>query len=160
MGTLSGLGYFGLFLGSFLAATIVPFSSDILIIGVLLSGGNPWCSFACATLGNWLGGMTSYGLGWLGKWKWLEKWFKVKQQTLEKQKSKIDRFGAGLAFFSWLPIVGDLFAIALGFYRVKFWKCTVYMLIGKAARFAAWVWLYIKYGDAFINWVHTLEPFA
>jgi membrane protein YqaA with SNARE-associated domain len=85
----------------------------------LLGGGNPWISFICATTGNWLGGLTSYWLGWLGKWKWLEKWFKIKQQTLEKQKSKIDRFGAGLAFLSWLPIVGDLFAIALGFYKVE-----------------------------------------
>ena len=160
MGSLTGLGYLGLFIGSFLAATVVPFSSDFLIIGILLGGGNPWISFICATVGNWMGGLTSYWLGWLGKWKWLEKWFKIKQQTLEKQKSKIDRFGAGLAFLSWLPIVGDLFAIALGFYKVDFWKSALFMLIGKAARFAVWVVLYINYGDTFINWIRTLEPFA
>ena len=64
---LLNLGYFGLFVGSFVAATVVPFSSDVLLVGMLAAGGNIWLSVAVATLGNWLGGLTSYGLGWLGK---------------------------------------------------------------------------------------------
>ena len=53
------LGYLGLFLGTFLAATVVPFSSDFLIIGVLVAGANPLLAFILATVGNWLGGLTS-----------------------------------------------------------------------------------------------------
>ena len=142
METLSGLGLVGLFLGSFLAATVVPFSSDALYVGVLIAGISPWTAFVVGTVGNWLGGLTSYWVGRVGKWEWLEKWFRVNRQTLENQKTKIDKWGPMLAFVSWVPIVGDVFAVALGFYKVDFLKSSVYMLLGKAARFAVWNLIY------------------
>ena len=74
-----------------------------------------WGCLAIATVGNWLGGLTSYWIGWLGRWDWIERWFKVKREKLEQQKGHVDRYGVWLALFTWLPIVGDLFAIALGF---------------------------------------------
>ena len=140
---LLNLGYFALFVGSFVAATVVPFSSDVLLVGMLAAGGNIWLSVAVATLGNWLGGLTSYGLGWLGKWEWIERYMKVKHETLIKHKDKIDRFGAWLALLTWLPFVGDVFAIALGFYKVDFRKSALLMLIGKGARFVGWALLFI-----------------
>ena len=94
---LQGWGYIGLFVGAFLAATIIPFSSDILLIGILLAGGDPWISFLSATAGNWLGGLTSYGLGRIGKWEWIEKWFHVSEEKLLKQKSKIDKYGSWIS---------------------------------------------------------------
>ena len=90
METLIDLGYWGLFIGSFLASTIIPMSADILLLGVLSLGGNAWLCFGIATLGNWLGGLTSYGIGWIGKWEWIEKWFKIKEEKLIRQK-KIHR---------------------------------------------------------------------
>ena len=110
---------------------------------MLAAGGNIWLSVAVATLGNWLGGLTSYGLGWLGKWEWIERYMKVKHETLIKHKDKIDRFGAWLALLTWLPFVGDVFAIALGFYKVDFRKSALLMLIGKGARFVGWALLFI-----------------
>ena len=104
---LLDLGYIGLFIGTFIAATVVPFSSDFLIIGILIAGGDPLVSWICATAGNWLGGLTSYWIGRIGKWEWIEKWFHVKEETLLKQKSKIDKYGSLLAFLTWLPFVGD-----------------------------------------------------
>ena len=115
MGSLVAWGYWGLFIGSFLASTIIPMSADLLLVGVLSLGGNTWICLIIATIGNWLGGLTSYWLGWLGRWDWLERWLKVKREQLERQKEKIDRYGVWLALFTWLPLVGDLFAIALGF---------------------------------------------
>ena len=88
---LLNLGYVGLFAGSFIAATVVPFSSDVLLLGMLAAGGNVWLCVLVATLGNWLGGLTSYWLGWLGKWEWIERYMGVKHETLVKHKSKIDR---------------------------------------------------------------------
>ena len=140
---LLNLGYFGLFVGSFVAATVVPFSSDVLLVGMLAAGGNIWLSVIVATLGNWLGGLTSYGLGWLGKWEWIERYMKVKHETLIKHKDKIDRFGPWLALFTWLPFIVDVFAIALGFYKVDFKKSALLMLIGKGARFVGWALLFI-----------------
>jgi membrane protein YqaA with SNARE-associated domain len=143
-------GYLGLFIGTFLAATVVPFSSDFLIIGILLAGGSPGASWAVATLGNWLGGITSFGLGWLGKWEWIERFLKVSREKLEQQKSRIDRYGSWLALFSWLPFVGDLFAIGLGFYRVDPKKSIFFMLIGKGLRFLAWTLLFLQFGEKII----------
>ena len=148
---LGDWGYIGLFLGTFLAATIIPLTSDILIIGVLIAGANPVISLVAATLGNWLGGMTSYGLGWLGKWEWIEKWLRVKEEKLIKQKTHIDKYGATIAFFSWLPFVGDIFAIGLGFYKVNPKKVAIYMLIGKCIRFAFWIGLFEIFGEKFTN---------
>ncbi len=153
---LQELGYIGLFLGTFLAATVLPFSSEILIIGIMIAGGDPWYSFFISTSGNWLGGLTSYYLGYLGKWEWIEKWFGIKQETLDKQKKYIDKYGSLIAFFSWAPVVGDVLSVGLGFYKLKFWKCAVYMLIGKAIRFASWVILYELYGQKFIDFLYKI----
>ena len=148
---LINLGYLGLFIGSFLASTVLLFSSDILLAAMLLAGGNPIICLFVATFGNWLGGLTSYLLGYLGKWKWLEKYFKVSREKLEKQKSKIDKFGVFLAFFAWLPFVGDIFSIALGFYKVKPKTCAAFMLIGRFLRFLVWIILYHFYGEDFVK---------
>lgn len=135
---LLDLGYAGLFIGALLAATVIPFSSDFLLVGMLAAGGNVVLTVLFASLGNWAGGMISYYMGYAGRWEWIERWFKVKKETLEKQKSKIERWGAWLAFLSWLPFVGDLFALGLGFYRVNGWLVAIYMLIGKTLRFVGW----------------------
>ena len=140
---LQSWGLIGLFIGTFLAATVVPFSSDILLMGYLYAGGDYLLSFLVATIGNWLGGLTSYWIGYSGKWEWIEKWFNVKEETLIKQKGRIDRFGALLAFMSWLPFIGDVFAIGLGFYKVSPAKSALYMLIGKAVRFAFWILIFL-----------------
>ncbi|HRT33825.1 MAG TPA: YqaA family protein [Bacteroidales bacterium] len=147
MELLSQLGLVGLFLGCFLAATIVPFSSDFLMVGILIAGVNPVLALIVATSGNWLGGLTTYYIGRIGKWNWIEKWFKVKEETLLKQKKNVDRFGSLLAFMTWLPVVGDVFALALGFYRINFTKSALFMLIGKGLRFVFWTLLYYYLGE-------------
>jgi len=137
----------GLFVASFLAATIVPFSSEVVLTGVLLAGLNPLAAFFTATAGNWLGGITSYYIGHLGRWNIIEKWFGVKEESLIKQKTKIQKYGSLIAFFTWLPIIGDVFAIGLGFYRIDFIKSAIFMLIGRSIRFACWIFLFSLYGE-------------
>ena len=147
------LGLLGLFIGSFLAATVIPFSAEILLVGALLAGFDPITTFCVATLGNSLGSLTSYGMGYLGKWEWIEKWFHVSREKLEKQKSRIDKYGPYLAMLCWLPFIGDVFAIGLGFYRLNFPKTMLFIFIGKALRFGVWTFLYIQYGQAFLDFV-------
>ncbi len=142
MDWLLDLGYLGLFIGSFLASTIIPFSSDFLLVAMLAAGGNPVYTVICASLGNWAGGMTSYYLGYIGKWEWIEKWFKIKPETLAKQKTKIEKYGEWIALFSWLPGIGDVMSVGLGFYKVNPWRVAIFMLIGKTARFVGWAMLY------------------
>lgn len=135
---LESLGLWGLFLGAFLAATIVPFSSDALYLAVLIATKDPLGCFLYGTIGNWLGGITTYWIGWLGRWQWIERWFKVKHETLAKQKIKIDKYGVWMALLSWVPIIGDVIVIALGFYKTRPLWTIILLLIGKAGRFLLW----------------------
>ena len=135
-------GYIGLFIGAMLAATVIPFSSDVLLLGMLVAGGDIYITVIVATCGNWAGGMISYGMGYMGKWEWIEKWLRIKKETLEKQKVKIDKYGSWLAFWSWLPFVGDIFALGLGFYKVNMINSAIFMFIGKSVRFILWAILY------------------
>lgn len=139
---LESLGLLGLFIGTFLAATILPFSSDALYIAVLAATKDPIGCLAVGTVGNWLGSVVTYWIGWIGRWEWIEKWFKVKRETLETQKVKIDKYGVWLALLAWIPIIGDVIAIALGFYRTRPWATMFLLLVGKFARFLLWNLIY------------------
>ena len=130
MFNLESLGLLGLFIGTFLAATILPFSSDALYIAVLAATKDPIGCLAVGTVGNWLGSVVTYWIGWIGRWEWIEKWFKVKRETLEKQKVKIDKYGVWLALLAWIPIIGDVIAIALGFYKTRPWATMFLLLVG------------------------------
>ncbi len=139
---LEEYGLVGLFVGSFLAATVVPFSSDALYLTVLALTKDPVGCLMVGTLGNWLGSVSTYWIGWTGKWEWLEKWFKVKPETLQKQKARIDRYGVWMALLAWVPVIGDVIAIALGFYRTRPGWTMILLLIGKFGRFLAWNLIY------------------
>ncbi|MCP4148879.1 MAG: DedA family protein [bacterium] len=136
MTNLQDYGYVGLFAGSFLAATILPFSSEALLSMMIVMGYDMPVSIAVATAGNWLGGMSSYYLGYLGKLEWIEKYLKVKKSRLIKVKSKMRDRGGVVAFFCWLPVIGDLIAIALGLLRSNVWVVSLFMLLGKLFRYA------------------------
>ena len=138
MGSLAGLGLLGLFIGTFLAATILPFSSDALYIAVLAATHDAAGCLIVGTLGNWLGSVVTYWMGWIARWDWLEKWFKVRRETLQKQKAKIDRYGVWLALICWVPFVGDVIAISLGFYRTPPVRTMLLLLVGKFLRFWGW----------------------
>ena len=135
---LESLGLLGLFLGSALAASIFPFSSDALYIAILAATRNPVGCLVAGTTGSWAGSLLTYGLGWLGKWEWIEKWLKVSREKLEKHQKSVQRYGAWLALLSGIPIIGDILVLALGFYRTAPGLTFVLLLVGKLARFLIW----------------------
>ena len=132
------LGLLGLFISSFIAATIIPFSSE-LVLGILIANQYPLATcLIIATLGNWLGGISSYGLGRLGEWTYIKYFTGLNKIKIGKVKGKVDKWKSPLAFFCWLPIVGDIFAVGLGFYKINFLKVSLWMLIGKMIRYFLW----------------------
>ena len=141
---LEGLGLLGLFIGTFLAATIFPFSSDALYLAILAATANPVGCLLVGTLGNWIGSVFTFWIGWIGKWEWIEKWFKVKPETLQKQKEKVNRYGVWLALTCWVPFVGDVFAVVLGFYKARFVPSAIWMLVGKGGRFVVWALIFAQ----------------
>ncbi len=134
---LEQLGLFGLFLACLLSATIVPFSSEAIVAGAMALGYSRWAIVAVATVGNTVGGMISFYMGWLCKWEWLEKWFKIKREKIERFRVHIEKYGVWAALLTWLPIVGDPLAIAMGFMRLNPWWTMLIMFVGKLLRYIA-----------------------
>jgi membrane protein YqaA with SNARE-associated domain len=130
----------GLFFASFLAATVVPFSSEVVLTAVLANGTDVMWAVIVASAGNWAGGMTSFGLGYLGKWEWIEKYLRVKREKIEKWHNRLYNRGAIFAFLTWLPGVGDIFAIGLGVLRTNIWIVAITMFAGKLVRYIVWAW--------------------
>jgi membrane protein YqaA with SNARE-associated domain len=131
-------GYLGLFLASFLGATIIPLSSEIVLSFLILNGYDFKLSLLIATIGNWLGGLSSYYLGRLGRWETLERFFNLKKEKIHHLKTKIDKWGSTLAFLCWLPIIGDPIAVSLGFFRINYILVAIWMLFGKFFRYIIW----------------------
>jgi len=128
--------YLSLFAVSFGAATVLPMGSEPLFGYLLVAGGSPVMLVLVATLGNWLGGLTTYWLGFLGKWKTLTKYFGVDEAKAEKWRGIIAKRGPWFAILCWLPLVGDLIALALGLVRANLFQVAVFMLVGKFFRYA------------------------
>ncbi len=137
-------GYFGLFIAAFLAATILPFSSEIVFSALVLAGMNLWGCTLAATLGNFLGGLSCYYLGYVGKVEWIEKYLKIKQAKIDKLQNWLKGKGAAMAFFVFLPGIGDIIAVALGFLRANVWIVSVSMFAGKFIRYI--IWMEMVYG--------------
>lgn len=135
------LGLFALFIGCLLSATIIPFSSEAILTSAILLKYNKLACVIVATLGNTCGGMISYLLGYWFKWQWLEKYFHVKKEKIEYIHEKIAPYGIYAGFFTWLPFIGDIIAIAMGFIRVNPYLSCLFMLIGKLLRYIVLIYI-------------------
>lgn len=115
-----------MFLASFLAATVVPFSSEAVLFGYLqLHPGNAALAVALATVGNTAGGMTSYLLG---------RFFPRKALP---HLELVRKYGAPATLFAWLPLVGDALCVAAGWLRVNWLAALGFMAAGRLARYLA-----------------------
>ncbi|MDE2599602.1 MAG: DedA family protein [Rhodocyclaceae bacterium] len=129
----------GLFIASFLAATLLPGGSEAAFLAVLAAWPESLpMALLLATLGNTLGGMSSYALARL-----------LPERTLAKLDQKhlhmAQRWGAPILFFAWLPLIGDLLCVAAGWLRLPLLPCVLWMALGKGLRYAfiaaGWRWL-------------------
>ena len=137
-------GYSGMFISAFLAGTILPFSSEVVLLACVALGLDPILSTLSTTLGNVLGGLTCYWIGRLGKMEWIEKYFRVSQKQLDKAARFIHGKGSWIALFSFLPVIGDALLIALGLMKANVWVVSVAMSVGKLIRYAVIVMTALK----------------
>jgi membrane protein YqaA with SNARE-associated domain len=120
-------GLWALFASSFLAATLLPGGSEAVLYGVLaLQAGDFWPALAVATLGNTLGGMSSYLIGRV-----------LPQRERLRGLPAIQKHGAPALLLAWVPIVGDPLCVAAGWLRLNPWLCAAFMALGKFARYVA-----------------------
>ena len=131
-------GYFGLFATAFLAATLIPVSSEV-VLGALTAaqGFDIWILVTVATAGNTLGSVLNWLLGrYCLHWQ-DRRWFPIKQATLERATERFNRFGLWSLLLAWLPVVGDPLTFAAGMFGVRFPIFVTLVAIGKAARYIA-----------------------
>lgn len=128
-------GYIGMFMTAFLAGSILPFSSEAVLVAFVRMGSDPVLAILLATLGNTAGSMTCYWIGHLGKTEYIERWLKAGPKKLEKAERFIRGRGAWMAFFSFLPVIGDGIAIVLGLMRASLTITLLSMTLGKLFRY-------------------------
>lgn len=128
-------GYWGLFVIAFLAATILPLSSEGVLIALLVAGYDPILCLIVASIGNILGGLTNYFIGRLGNPKWLLK-LGMSTEKLHSFEGRVSKYGHWMALLAWVPIIGDPLTVALGYFRVQFIPFLGLMAFGKIVRYA------------------------
>ena len=116
-----------LFGSSFLAATLLPGGSEAVLFGVLkLYPEQLWPALGVATLGNTLGGMSSYLIGRL-----------IPQKKDLRGLPVLQRYGSPALLLAWVPFVGDPLCVAAGWLRLDPWLSALFMAVGKFARYLA-----------------------
>ncbi|MGI6222533.1 MAG: YqaA family protein [Prevotella sp.] len=132
---LASYGYWGMLLAALLAGSVFPFSSEAVMLALLAAGLDPWELMIYGTVGNVLGSMFNYCLGRLGKVEWLEKYFHVKKEKIDKALQFMQGRGAWMGFFAFLPILGSAIAVALGLMRSNIFITIFAMFLGKITRY-------------------------
>ena len=128
--------YFFLFLISFLAATILPFSSELTLISLLKTNNySPILLISTSSLGNILGSIFNWSLGFY-LFKYInKKWFPFTQNQIDVASNRFNRFGIWSLLFSWLPIIGDPLTLIAGILRVNFLLFLILVALGKISRY-------------------------
>jgi membrane protein YqaA with SNARE-associated domain len=137
MNILSELGLWGLALSAFLAATILPLSSELVLSTLLIAGENPIELIIIATIGNVSGSMLNYLIGRWGADTILHRWFHLTPRQTNKAEQQFNRFGKWSLLFAWLPVIGDPLTFVAGMLKVNFWLFILLVTTGKASRY--WV---------------------
>ena len=132
---LTGYGYMGMLLASFLAGSVFPFSSEMVMAALMATGLDPWQLALYGTIGNVLGSALNYGVGRLGKVEWFEKYLHVKQQDLDRAERFMAGRGAWMGFFAFLPILGSAITILLGLMRANIVITFIAITLGKIFRY-------------------------
>jgi membrane protein YqaA with SNARE-associated domain len=129
-------GYLGLFASAFLAATLLPMSSEAVLAALTAASGHEalllWLT---ASVGNTLGALVNWALGRFCL-HWRERrWFPVKPAQLARAGAWFRRYGIWSLLFAWLPVVGDPLTFVGGIFRVNVWLFLLLVGAGKAGRY-------------------------
>jgi membrane protein YqaA with SNARE-associated domain len=123
------LTYGSLFGSSFLSATLLPGSSEAILVALLIAQkGSVYGLLLAASVGNTLGGLTNILLGRLMPLKRQGRWHDTAMTWLH-------RLGPAALIFSWLPVVGDLLCVLAGWLRFAWLPSVLFLALGKTLRY-------------------------
>lgn len=133
---LESYGYLGMTIAAFLAGSVFPFSSEAVMVSLQLAGLEPWPLFLSATVGNVVGSMFNYWIGTFGRMEWIEKYLHISAEKVNKTRAWIDGRGAWIGTLCFLPILGSVLSVTLGYMRANPYTTFISISVGKAVRYA------------------------
>nr|WP_189663656.1 YqaA family protein [Pseudomonas paralactis] len=132
------MGYLGLFVAAFGAATLLPLQSEAVLVGLLLSGHyNLWLLLGIATLGNVLGSVVNWLLGRSVERFKERRWFPVSAKQLDRARGHYLHWGHWTLLLSWVPIIGDPLTLVAGVMREPLWRFLLLVTLAKGVRYSA-----------------------
>ena len=135
--------YLSLFVISFLAATILPFSSELTLAGLIATSNyDNLLLLIVASFGNVLGSVVNWILGFYSRNLTTKKWFPFKDKQIENSSKWFSKFGKWSLLFAWVPFIGDPLTLVAGLLRVKFLEFLILVMIGKISRYIVIFYLF------------------
>ena len=135
--------YLSLFTLSFLAATILPFSSELTLAGLIATSNyDNLLLLVVASFGNILGSVVNWILGFYSRNLAIKKWFPFTVKQIENSSKWFNKLGKWSLLFSWVPIIGDPLTLVAGLLRVKFLEFLILVMIGKISRYIVIFYLF------------------
>ncbi len=134
-------GYLLLFSSAFLAATILPFYSEVVLFALLRNGGDSFWLVITATIGNTAGAVVNWWLGIYLLHFRERRWFYFNQHQIEKAQRWFQRYGFWTLLLAWMPIGGDVLTLVAGIMRVPLWLFLLLVGTGKGLRYVSVVYL-------------------
>ena len=129
-------GYWGMGVLAFLSGSIIPIASEVLLLFFLGIGMNAVLLTVVATIGNTIGGITCFLLGYLADKEMLWRLFRISDKKMKRADELIQKYGYWTAALSFLPALGEVILVALGIMRVNKYKVIAVMVLGKFLRYA------------------------
>ena len=128
--------YFSLFISALLAATLIPAQSEGLLAALILEDSYFfWGLILVASVGNTLGSVVNWWLGYHLQRFQSQRWFPFSAATIEKARERLCKYGLWSLLLSWMPIIGDPITLVAGFLRVRFWTFLLLVALAKTGRY-------------------------
>jgi membrane protein YqaA with SNARE-associated domain len=147
---IPNVGLFSVFLISVVSATLIPLGSEPAVFAAIKANGAMfWPVILVGTVGNTLGGIINY---WLG--------YGAREAFTKERQSRwfhwLERHGPKTMLLAWLPAIGDPICTLAGWLKLPFWPSVFYMAVGKLLRYLTVTWMLLNVPDGFWRWIATL----
>lgn len=130
------MAYLSLFISALLAATLIPAQSEGLLAALILEGSYLfWGLILVASVGNTLGSVVNWWLGYHLQRFQDRRWFPFSAASIEKAGERLRKYGLWSLLLSWMPIIGDPITLVAGFLRVRFWTFLALVAVAKTGRY-------------------------
>ena len=132
------MSYLAVFLSAFVAATLLPAQSEAVLSFYILSA--PQTVFALilvATVGNVLGSVVNWVVGFYATRFQNRKWFPATPSQMQRAEKFYRKYGRYSLLLGWVPFIGDPITVIAGVLREPIFSFLLLVTIAKSARYIA-----------------------